>query len=254
MILTMASGNPYQPGVEANHQSSSGVRTVDVRVFELLREGWDLIGDQYGLFLGISFLGILIGSVVPMGLLLGPMMIGIYLCFRMKRLGHRVEFGLLFKGFDQFGEALIAWICMVVASFLIMIPVVLIFMALIIGAAVLGEGNDEVAGVGMMAAVFVGYPLIILGSVAVYVPFLFTFPIMARQRIGGWDAIQLSWKGVKQNLWGVVKFVLVTSFLSFVLALMCYVPAILFMPIALAAIHVLFEKVYGMETPADPAL
>ena len=63
---------------------------------------------QYWLFVGMTFVAFFIGSAVPFGILMGPMMCGIYLtCFAQRR-REPVEFGLLFKGFDFFGPSVIA--------------------------------------------------------------------------------------------------------------------------------------------------
>src|SRR3990172_4452260 len=90
-----------------------------VEPLRCIREGWALIKDQYWLFVGMSVVGLLIGSVVPFGILLGPMMCGIYLSLFQRRRGGPVEFGNLFKGFDYFGES-------IVATLLHMIPVFVI--------------------------------------------------------------------------------------------------------------------------------
>ena len=66
-----------------------------------------MLGDQYWLFVGICLVGILIGSIVPMCIMLGPMMCGMYLCFRYRMNGIQVRFETLFKGFDVFVNALL---------------------------------------------------------------------------------------------------------------------------------------------------
>ena len=48
-----------------------------IRPFDCLIASKQLMGEQYWLFLGIGVVGILIGSFVPLGILLGPMMCGI---------------------------------------------------------------------------------------------------------------------------------------------------------------------------------
>ena len=50
-----------------------------VRPMECLREGFDLVKDRYWLFVGICFVAILVGSAVPLGILMGPMMCGLYM-------------------------------------------------------------------------------------------------------------------------------------------------------------------------------
>src|SRR6267143_1251247 len=87
-----------------------------------IKAGWNLIRNQYWLFVGLSVVGILIGSVVPFGILLGPMMCGIYLALFKTSRGQAVEFNDLFKGFDYFGDSLIA-------TLLHLVPVLVIFVA-----------------------------------------------------------------------------------------------------------------------------
>ena len=69
-----------------------------------IKAGWNLIRNQYWLFVGMTIVGIIVGSVVPFGILLGPMMCGIYLGLFKTRRGQTIEFGDLFKGFDFFGR------------------------------------------------------------------------------------------------------------------------------------------------------
>src|ERR1700746_2684907 len=80
---------------------------------ECIKEGWALIKDQYWLFFGIALVGILIGGAVPI-VLLGPMMVGIFLCLFQKQRRQAVEFGTLFKGFDYFVQSLIVALIKVV--------------------------------------------------------------------------------------------------------------------------------------------
>ena len=53
--------------------------------------------DQYWLFVGMCFIGVLIGGAVPLGILLGPMMCGLYLTFFKTRRGEPIEFGTMFQ-------------------------------------------------------------------------------------------------------------------------------------------------------------
>src|SRR6185295_8613446 len=78
-----------------------------VEPVQCIKNGWELVKDQYWLFVGMTFIAVLIGGAVPLGILLGPMMCGLYLTFFKKRRGEPIEFGTLFKGFDFFGPSLI---------------------------------------------------------------------------------------------------------------------------------------------------
>src|SRR5216683_6920794 len=87
-----------------------------------IKAGWNLIRNQYWLFVGLSVVGVLIGSVVPFGILMGPMMCGIYLALFQRQHGQMVEFGTLFKGFDYFGNAVIVAVLHVIPAMIIIVP------------------------------------------------------------------------------------------------------------------------------------
>src|ERR1044072_3132692 len=98
-----------------------------VETVECLKNGWELIKDQYWLFVDMTLVGVLIGQFVPLGILLGPMMCGLYLTYFKRRRGEPIEFGLLFKGFDFFGPSLIATLLHVVPIIAIVLPANIFF-------------------------------------------------------------------------------------------------------------------------------
>src|ERR1700687_1063897 len=73
-----------------------------VRPMQCLREGWQLIKAGYWLFLGITLVGMLVGTAGPFGILLGPMMCGIYMCLLGRMYGQPASMNLLFRGFNYF--------------------------------------------------------------------------------------------------------------------------------------------------------
>jgi len=75
-----------------------------VRPVECIKGGWNLIQGNYWLVLGMCIVGWMIGSALPLGILMGPMMCGLFLTFFMMRRGEPYEFGTLFKGFEHFGR------------------------------------------------------------------------------------------------------------------------------------------------------
>ena len=77
-----------------------------VRPMDCLSESWELLGDAYWLFVGITFVGIVLASLVPIGILTGPLYCGIFLCWLRRMRGKSVTFEMLFRGFDYFVESL----------------------------------------------------------------------------------------------------------------------------------------------------
>ena len=95
------------------------------------------------------------------------------------------------------------------------------------------------------AVVLFGYLTLIFMSMFLYVPFVFAFQLIADRGLPGPQAVWTSWQAVKSNLGGVIWFVFVISVVSFLCMLMCYVPAILLMPISMGAFHLLYRDVFG---------
>ena len=253
--------NPYTPQGELptstlgpKHSPKDGpIRKVNVRPMELLSRSKELIGNQYGLFLGITLVGVLVGSMVPFGIVMGPMLIGIYLCFLHRQAGRQVEFGTLFKGFDQFGEGLIAYLIMI--GFSIVASMVTVGLFLVVGLAALalvaGTMDGEAATglgilVGILAYIFCFVALMVV-SVLINLPFVFAFQLIADRKLTGTEAIKQSWAGAKLNFGGIVWYMLVNYFLLMLAALACYIPAILLMPVSFGGLFLLYSDIYRGE-------
>lgn len=221
-----------------------------VKPIECIKAGYELIRSQYWLFVGISAVGMIIAGVVPLGILMGPMMCGIYFTLFKQRRGQRIEFGDLFKGFDYFGESLIAALLHMVPIFLIIIPTYIIFyISMFAVMAAQGRGEPDP---GILLGFFGFWGLIWLVIIAllilISVVFTFAYPLIVDRRVGGFDAIKLSMKAAMANFWGLLGMVLLTSLLTFGGVLLCYVGAFLVMPISFGAIAVAYEQVFGLST------
>src|SRR5262245_33903009 len=51
-----------------------------IRPMQCLADGWRLIKSDYWFFVGVTFVGILVAELAPMGILMGPAMCGIHIC------------------------------------------------------------------------------------------------------------------------------------------------------------------------------
>jgi len=221
------------------------IRKVSIRPIELLREAFGLLGDQYWLFVGITFVGILIGSAVPMGILLGPMMCGIYLCYIQRKDNKLVEFGLLFKGFDFFVDSLIATLIMVAVMLAVIIPAYIIFGVAMIGLMAGTQGEPPpTAAFGLFAVL---YAVVILAIILISLPFLFVYPLIVDRELKAVAAVKASCRGVLANVFGVLGMALLYSFISFVASCFCYVPAILFLPLSLGGIFLAYRDVFPVD-------
>jgi len=221
-----------------------------VQPIECIKRGFELIKSQYWLFVGLTIVGLLIGSVVPLGILMGPMMCGIYLALFQTRRGQPIEFGSLFKGFDYFGDSLIATLLHLVPVIVILIPSYMIFLAFYVGFIVTlsqshGEPNPA-AIVGFLGFLFVFWIVVFVILIVVSIAFTFTYPLIVDRRLSGLNAVKLSIRAAMANFWRLLGLLLVTFLMNLVGALFCYVGALLVAPIGFAAIAAAYEQVFGL--------
>jgi uncharacterized membrane protein len=212
-----------------------------------LQFGWALIKDQYWLFVGMSLVAIIIGSVVPFGILMGPMMCGLYLALFQRRRGQPVEFGILFKGFDYLGESIIATLIHVIPVIVIIVPFYIAFYAgMFLMMARQGSEPEPAALLGFFAIFFVFLLIVLVLVIVISVLFTFTYPLIVDRRLSGLDAVKLSTKAALANFWQLLGLLMLTSALGFVGVLLCYVGVVLVFPVTFAALATAYEHVFGL--------
>lgn len=222
-------------------------RTGVIKPVECLKEGWALIKDQYWLFLGIVFVGVFIGSAVPL-VLIGPMMVGIYLCFFRRMHGEPVEFGNLFKGFDYFAQSLIAALIQAIPMVIVIVPMYIIMFVVMMTSMPRGGRMDPDESSRFLFT-FLGLELVfvtVILAVAIIVTifFLFAFPLIADRNLSGVDATKLSIKAARANLGGILSLILVNVGLGILGVLCCYIGAFFVGPVSLASYAVAYRRVF----------
>lgn len=229
------------------NEHPSEFRTGVIKPVECLKEGWALIKDQYWLFWGIVVVGLLIGGAVPI-VLIGPMMVGVFMCFFRKMRGEKVEFGMLFKGFDQFAQSLIAALIQMIPMVVVMIPTYIVMVVVMLATAPRGSraSPDESAAfaIALVASYLVFFVLIIVVAMITSIFFMFAFPLIADRGMSGLDAVKLSMRAGKANFGGIVGLVLLNFALGMAGVLACYVGALLIAPITFAANAVAYRRVF----------
>jgi hypothetical protein len=205
------------------------------------------VKGQYWLFLGMCLLAVIIGQAVPLGILLGPMMCGLYVAFFKQMRREPVEFGDLFKGFDYFGPSVIATLIHIVPMLAIMLPsIFLLYAGLIISIA--AQGSEPNPGALLGSFVMFGFFMlvVILATVVISIGFMFSYPLIVDRKMPGFDAVKLSFKAVLANFWGLLGLAMLQFLLGLAGALLCYVGLIFVFPISYASIAVAYERVFGL--------
>lgn len=222
---------------------------------ECISAGWNLIKDQYWLFIGMTFVALFIGAVAPMGILMGPMMCGLYLALLRKQRGETVTFDTIFKGFDYFMDSLVATLIQVVPIMLIVLPLDAVYFLFFFTTFKPGRRGappptpEEMAPFFIFLAVMV--LLILVVSLIVATFFIFTYPLIVDRRLSGLNAVKTSIKAAKANLGGVFGLVIMMMLLSFAGLLLCYVGALFVLPLHYASWLMAYRRVF--PTVAQPA-
>ena len=225
-----------------------------VEPVQCVKAGWALVKDQYWLFVGICLVAVVIGSAVPMGILMGPMLCGVYLAFFKTRRGEPIEFGTLFKGFDYFGPSVIATLLHTVPIIAIAIPAYFLFYVSLIFSMAAQTATDEpnptaMLGVFVMFGIFwIVFMIIVL---LISIGFTFSYPLIVDRKLQGFDAVKLSFRAAMANFWRLLGMVMLTFLLSMAGILLCYVGVVFVFPITYAAIAVAYEQVFGLQNPNE---
>jgi len=220
-----------------------------VQPIECIKAGWELIRSQYWLFVGITVVGIIIGSVVPLGILMGPMMCGIYLALFQTRRGQPIEFGVLFKGFDYFGDAVIATLLHMIPLVIVIAPAYILYIVGMFGMMATAQNGEPNPGalLGFFGVFAVVWLVIMVLLIVLSVVFAFAYPLIVDRRLKGFDAVKLSIRAGFANFWRLLGMMFLTGLLTFVGVLFCYVGAFFVMPIGIAAIAAAYEQVFGLS-------
>jgi uncharacterized membrane protein len=221
-------------------------RAGAIKPVDCIKEGWALIKDQYWLFFGISLVGILVGGVVPI-ILLGPMMVGIFMCLLQRLRGEPVEFGTLFKGFDLFVPGLIVAVIKIVPVLIVIVPYYIIMVSVMMANMPRGGGppEDPSAFIASMLGTEIVFGVVVMVvSLVVELLFMFAFPLVADRKMSGMDAIKLSLKAAKANFGGILGLLLLNFAFSMLGVLCCFIGVYFYIPVTFASYAVAYRRVF----------
>lgn len=221
-----------------------------VQPVECIKGGWNLIKQRYWLILGMTLVGLMVGSAVPFGILLAPMMCGLFLTFLNLRRGLPIEFGTLFKGFDYFGQSVVATLLHLIPIMAIIIPSYILFYVFFLVTMIASQSNGEpnpVAMFGLMFGFALFWLVVMLLVMIISIGFMFVYPLLVDRRMTGFDAVRLSFKAAMANFWRLFGLVLLNFLLNLGGVLLCIIGVYFVMPIGYAAMAIAYEQVFGLR-------
>ncbi len=222
-------------------------QTGVIRPIECMKEGWELIKDDYWLIFGITIVGLLLGSVIPLGIGLGAMFCGIYYVLLKKINGQPIEFGDLFKGFNFFLPGLVVSLFVIIPAIISVFVIYGSVIAFVLAAMSAKGSAQEGVIYGMFAALFVEAVVVSLIISCFHALIMFAYPLIADRNLGGVEAFKLSARAVRANLSGVIGIILV-EFVMGVIGYMAFVIGVYFVvPIMFAGVTVAYRRVFPLQ-------
>jgi len=215
-----------------------------------LNEAWAMVKQQYWLFVGMCAVGLLISGAVPLGILTGPMMCGLYMSFFAMRRRQPIEFGMLFKGFDYFGQSLVATLLHLVPMIAIIVPAYLFFyISMIVSMSVAAQSGEPnpAAAFGILSGFMLLWVVVLVLVVLISIGFTFSYPLIVDRKLSGLDAVKWSFKAALGNFWRLLGMYLLTGLISILGLLLCYVGMFLVFPIVYGAVAIAYEQVFGLS-------
>lgn len=223
-------------------------KTGVIRPVECLKEGWELIKDQYWLLFGITAVGAMMGGA-SLYILIGAMICGIFYCYIRKIDGKPVQFDDLFKGFGFFSQSVLLVLIIIVPTILVMAIVYVPIIAAMVMGPKLSE--DELIGLFVGAAA-IDFVFIVLMT-CFHTLLMFAFPLLVDRNLPAWQAVKLSARAVWQNLSGVAGLFGAGFLLNIAGLLVCVIGVYFTIPIIIAGNIVAYRKVFpAAQNPNQP--
>ncbi len=117
-----------------------------------------------------------------------------------------------------------------------------------IAASSSGGGDPNPAAFfGVMAMFGLFWLVVVAIIIIISIGFIFVYPLIVDRKLSAIDAIKLSFRAALSNFWRLLGMVLLTSLMSAIGVLACYIGAFLVMPIGYAAIVKAYEQVFGLD-------
>lgn len=188
---------------------------------------------------GIVIIGMLVASIIPI-VILGPMMIGVFMCLLDKVDGKPASFDKLFKGFDQWAAglaiALIVMLPLFVFVFIVYIPMIMLS---IYGDRMSPDELLPFIGGVLLVELLIGIFMTILHSLLI-----FAFPLIADKRVGGFAAAKLSARAAWANKGGIAALFGVGIVVVFAGYVLLCVGVYLALPVIMMATTVAYRRVF----------
>jgi GYF domain 2 len=226
-------------------------RSVDAMGY--IRKSYELYKANFGpLFIATLVVLAIIGASgsIPGGFLItGIVHAGLYWFFLKWIRGSKAELGDVFAGFQrQPGQLILASLVMgivpVILIFVVGLPFWIPFIAGVIGSASTGtDPGNLMAHLGWLGCFGIGIGC--LAAFALYVMWMFAYPLIIDKGLKFWPAMELSRKVVMKSFFGYLWLNVLCGLIAMLGILACILGVIFVAPVCAGAIAYAYEDTFG---------
>ena len=222
---------------------------------DCVSNAWNLVKQNYGMYLGIALVGMILSGCIPCVslFLVGPILGGIFYVLLREMRGEPVEFGMMFKGFEKFVPLMVIGLIQAIPEIIGQILRVVVQ----VGNFSLSGGRDkdfqffapngpELLASGLVVVVAIIALVLIVFGIAWRVLLFFAIPIALERDLGPVEAMKLSAKAAMSNIGGLIVL-FIFEFLIALLGIIALCIGIFFViPIIYAANAFAYRQVFPL--------
>ncbi len=218
---------------------------------DCISNGWAMVSQNFGLFFGISVLGLILAGCIPCVSLFisGPIVAGIYFVFLKQMRGEPVEFGMMFKGFEVFVPAMVIGIIIAIPEIVGQGARVSLNFAQI-GLSGSGRDTEAMIASGMLVFLLLGGGVLMIIGLVLRISLYFALPLIMEKQLGVGEAIKLSFSAGWANFGGIFLLSLLEGLMLIAGVLACGIGLLFVMPIVYAANAFAYRQVFPDSTPS----
>jgi uncharacterized membrane protein len=214
---------------------------------------WGLVTRQFGLYLGVGILTMLLISCVPFVnfFLLGPVFGGFYYLVLRDMRDEPVDFGMLFKGFEKFLPLMIVGLIQSAPSIIMtVIQYTVDFARLMGGGGIPGgdvtfyQGGADTLWAGFGMALIIGFIVLFFFSLAWHLAFSFAVPLVMEHDLSVGDALLTSAKAALANPGGLIVLMILQGLILILGVIALCVGIFVAFPVVYAAAAFAYRHVF----------
>lgn len=226
--------------------------------WSFIGQAWDLVKPHWLPLSAMFFLLTAIGAVPYIGgcvffIVGGALYVGVNRAILGMMAGRPPDVGMMFQGFDRFGQAFLAMLVMMLLAVACCVVV-----AGPAAAFVLVTGEGIHSGSAVVAAMLAGTVAIVLCAILA-IMWIFVYLVIAETNLGFWQAMQASMSLTAGHRWQVFCLLLACAVVGILGFLACFVGIFIAQPVIYTAVALAYRflqakqaRQAGQEAPASP--